>query len=225
MPEMERETLTIPAGHRSPVVALFVAQLDDQARLLLRDTRALRPADLAWQPARGMNTIGMLLAHIAIVEVFWIQVAGLAPRNDMTGVLGIHEDDDGMPLASGGRPPALLRGRDIAFYADLLSRARAHTRRAVAELTDADLDREVTRQRRDGTHESFDLRWILYHLLEHFAGHYGQILLLAHQRRDRMRAGSAGGSSPARSASTSRVSRRSRPRSKSRGATSRLRTR
>jgi len=225
MPEIERETLTIPAGHRSPVVALFVAQLDDQTRLLLRDARALRPADLVWQPARRMNTIGMLLAHIAIVEVFWIQVAGLAPRNDVTGVLGIHEDDDGMPQAPGGRPPAVLRGRDLAFYAGLLQRARAHTRRAVAELTDADLDREVTRQRRNGTQETFDLRWMLYHLLEHFAGHYGQILLLAHQRRDRARAASPSGSSPARSASASRVSKRSRPRSKSRGATRRLRTR
>jgi hypothetical protein len=28
-------------------------------------------------------------------------------------------------------------------------------------------------------------RWILYHLLEHQAGHYGQILLLRHQYRDR----------------------------------------
>jgi uncharacterized damage-inducible protein DinB len=225
MAEPERETLTIPAGQRSPVVALFMAQLDDQTRLLLRDTRALRPADLAWQPARGMNTIGMLLAHIAIVEVFWIQVAGLAPRNDMRSVLGIHEDDDGMPQAAGGRPPAVLRGRDIDFYADLLARARAHTRRAVADLTDADLDREITRQRRNGTQETFDLRWMLYHLLEHFAGHYGQILLLAHQRRDRPRPASPSGSSPARSASTSKASRRSRPRSKSRGTTRRLKTR
>lgn len=225
MPGIERETLTIPTGHRSPVAALFVAQLDDQTRLLLRDTRALRPADLAWQPARGMNTIGMLLAHIAIVEVFWVQVAGLAPDGDMTGVLGIGIDDDGMPLAAGGRPPAGLRGRDIDFYAGLLARARAHTRRAVADLTDADLDREVTRQRRDGTQEAFDLRWMLYHLLEHFAGHYGQILLLAHQRRNRSRAGSAAGSPPARSASASKASKRSRPRSKSRGATRRLNTR
>jgi hypothetical protein len=28
-------------------------------------------------------------------------------------------------------------------------------------------------------------RWILYHLLEHQAGHYGQILLLRHWYRDR----------------------------------------
>jgi hypothetical protein len=27
------------------------------------------------------------------------------------------------------------------------------------------------------------MRWILYHMVEHFAGHYGQINLLAHQAR------------------------------------------
>jgi hypothetical protein len=29
------------------------------------------------------------------------------------------------------------------------------------------------------------LRWTLYHMLEHLAGHYGQILLLRHQYRAR----------------------------------------
>jgi hypothetical protein len=31
------------------------------------------------------------------------------------------------------------------------------------------------------------MRWVLYHMLEHFSGHYGQILLLRHQYRDRER--------------------------------------
>ncbi len=30
------------------------------------------------------------------------------------------------------------------------------------------------------------MRWVLYHMLEHFSGHYGQILLLRHLYRDAM---------------------------------------
>ena len=37
--------------------------------------------------------------------------------------------------------------------------------------------------RRDGSVHETTMRWILYHILEHEAGHYGQINLLAHQYR------------------------------------------
>ena len=181
MPET-RDFLEAPAGYRSREVALFVAQMDDQSRRLAEDTRSLTPAELEWQPALGMNTVGMLLAHIAIVEVFWVQV-GLERPFDCTSLLGIGEWDDGLPLAAEGRPPETLRGKELDTFDDLLARARAHTKHSVADLTDADLDREVTRRKRDGTNESFNLRWVFYHMLEHLAGHYGQVLLLRHQYR------------------------------------------
>ena len=28
-----------------------------------------------------------------------------------------------------------------------------------------------------------EVRWVIYHMLEHFAGHFGQILLLQHARQ------------------------------------------
>ena len=42
----------------------------------------------------------------------------------------------------------------------------------------------VVRERKDGTKRILNGRWIYYHVLEHFAGHYGQILLLKHMRGD-----------------------------------------
>ena len=99
MPQVpEIQSLSVPTGYHSQEVALFVGMLDDQLRLLTEDTRGLTVEQLAWQPAPGMNTIGMLLAHIAIVEVFWTS-------------------------------------------------------------------------------------WTLYHLFEHFSGHYNQILLLEHAHK------------------------------------------
>lgn len=184
MPQAERHTLTAPAGSPGREIALFVAELDDQSRRLAVDTRGMTRAVLEWQPADGMNTIGMLLAHLAIVEVFWMQIGPLGRTTPATlETLGIGLDDDGMPLAPRGRPPKGLAGRTLRTYDDLLARARAHTREVAATLTDADLDREFTRTRRDGRVQVLNLRWVFYHVLEHFAGHYGQILLLRHLHR------------------------------------------
>jgi len=68
-------------------------------------------------------------------------------------------------------------------------RARAHTKRIAAPLGDADLEREIVREhpnpeRREArAGRVITPRWTLYHMLEHEAGHYGQILLLRHQHR------------------------------------------
>jgi uncharacterized damage-inducible protein DinB len=161
--------------------------MEDQTRRLTESTRDLKPEELSWQPSPGMNTIGMLLAHIAIVELFWVHVGPAAltePEFDSVGVLGIGADDDGLPLPESGAPPAVLAGRDLAFFDDVLARARAHTRRHTLGLRDQDLGRMGSLTRPDGTSSSFTVRWVLYHILEHQAGHYGQILLLRHLYRD-----------------------------------------
>ena len=177
-----RRTIEAPAGYRTPEVALYVAQMDDQSRRLTDDTRGLTPAELAWQPAPGMNTIGMLLAHIALVELWWTSV--LMQVEFRPEILGVGEDDDGMPLAPGGKPPATLEGKDLRFFDDLLQRVREHLKRSVATLAPADVEAEVEKRAPDGTPRILNKRWILYHMLEHLAGHYGQINLLRHQYRE-----------------------------------------
>jgi uncharacterized damage-inducible protein DinB len=172
-------------GFRSREAALFVAQLDDQNRRLIEDTRALTAAALEWQPAPGQNTIGMLLTHIAYWEAFWTRMI-LEDRPmpfEVRDVLGIDRGDIGTPLAADGGPPAGLSGKDIAHFHDLLARARAHTHRVAQGLADADLEREVSRQRPDGSANTITVRWALYHLLEHLAAHYGQVNLLKHLQR------------------------------------------
>ena len=185
MTSPSRYAIEPPAGFRSRETALFVAQLDDQSRRLTEDTRALTAAALEWQPAPGQNTIGMLLAHIAYWEVFWTRMV-LEDRPmpfEVRDVLGIDRGDIGTPLPPDGSPPAGLAGRDVAWYHDLLARARAHTHAVTRGLADADLEREVTRRRPDGSENTITLRWALYHMLEHLSAHYGQINLVRHLQR------------------------------------------
>ena len=168
---------------KSSLVGLFLAQLDDLNANLTEDTRGLTPDELAWQPAPGMNTIGMLLAHIALVEVGWIGTAAKGLEFFKIDELPVKWADSGMPLAPEAAPPPSIHGKDMAFFDDVLRRARAFTRTALADLTDSDFAKRRTRIRRDGTHVDYNIGWALYHVVEHEAGHAYQINLLRHQYR------------------------------------------
>jgi len=99
-------------------------------------------------------------------------------------VLGIDMDADGMPLPPGDEPPAGLAGRSLDYFRDLIERARGYAKKAAAALTEEDLGTAFQRTRRNGMVDELNVRWVLYHMLEHFSGHYGQILLLRHLYRD-----------------------------------------
>jgi len=176
--------LEIPPGYRSDIVGRFVWQMDELRRGLLAGTRGLSVEELGWQPAPGMNTIGMLLAHIAYAENHLTQV-GLEgkPTSDTRSAIGLSVEEEGMPLAAGAAPPQALSGRDLAWFDDLLERSRSYTRRVARTLTDGDLAREVRRRRPDGGERVFNVGWVLYHILEHEAGHRAQIGLLRHLMR------------------------------------------
>ena len=102
------------------------AQLDDQLRDLKETVEGLEVEHLEWQAEPGRNTIGMLLAHIAVAEVFWTQVAveGLrgtpAAKTRMREVIGIASEEDGMPLAPDGPHPASLSGMRLRDYLAML---------------------------------------------------------------------------------------------------------
>jgi uncharacterized damage-inducible protein DinB len=189
MPEIIRLPLVPLPGFRSREAGSFLSQLDDQLERLREATRGLTPEDLMWQPEPGMNTIGMLLAHLAIVEVWWtaivIEEKGDKADAEIRSTLGIGPDDDGLPLAENAAAIPILNGKDLAFYDDLLDKARAYFKRVVKDRPEEDMERTFQRPRPDGTIRERNVRWYYYHVLEHFAGHFGQILLLKHLLRSR----------------------------------------
>ena len=180
MPDVQ-SYLRPPEGFRSREAALFFEQLEDQTRILLETVKDITPPELEWQPERGTNTIGMLLAHNAAAEILWTQL-GLQGKKewDVKSVLGSDVDIDGMPIEPDAGPPEHLKGKHLSFYVDLLAKARATFKETAVTLTDADLEKERTRVRDDGTKREYTLRWVLYHMHEHYAGHRGQVQLLRH---------------------------------------------
>ncbi len=183
---VDRNILRVPKRARNAEAASFLAQLDDLSRRMFDDLTSIKAAELAWQPRRGANTIGMLLAHNAIVEVYWMLVAtGDLKGERLEEVLGLSMDGDGIPMPESGEGPAHLRGRSLAWYRKLHDRARAFATPILMRMDAATLEKIVKRPRRDGSRHDSNVRWILYHVLEHQAGHYGQMLLLRHLYADR----------------------------------------
>jgi len=175
--------LATAAGYRSNAVGRFMWQLDEQRRVLLEDLQNLDAEALEWQPHPGMNTIGMLLAHLAYAESHLVQV-GLQGKatSDTRAVIGIGVEEEGVPLAPDAPPSPALASKDLDYFMVMLERARAETRRVAASLADSDLGREIVRERPGAPRRVFNVAWVFYHMIEHEARHRGQIALLKHLR-------------------------------------------
>lgn len=186
MPATELLLLKTAPRCRSKEVALQLGMLDDMTRRLFdEDLKGVTKGEMSWQSSPGHNTIGMLLAHLAVVEAYWTQVGvERIEMADVSGIIGIGMDDDGLPMPAGGAPPAGLNAKQLGWYRDMLKKSRKYVNAKWSRLTDADLKKRLTRKRKNGTRVVTDPRWVLYHVIEHFACHQGQILLIRHQYRD-----------------------------------------
>lgn len=191
-PEVADLLLSPDPGCRSREAGLFLAQLEDGHRKLAKSLAGATPEELSWQSAPGANTAAMVTIHIAIAEVHLTDIGvRRLPESDVKAVLGMGPDGDGMPLDPGAAAPARLAGTTEQDLLALLERARAHSRRWVAELSDEDLDQRFERPARTGGTRLLNVRWTLHHLQEHLFGHLGQVqLVLAACRRQ---AGAAAG--------------------------------
>lgn len=182
--------MVVPAGfdaERQRITGFVAAGLDEQARELRRSVADLPVATLERQPGPGHNSIGMLLAHIAITEAWWL-VAAPRETNDraadealVRAAIGLGLDDDGMPCAADGGHPVALAAWSASRYLATLAAARAHAHAVLAGWDDASLATAVAKRRGRPVTRG----WIAYHVLEHYATHAGQIGRLLHDARDR----------------------------------------
>lgn len=158
--------------------------LDDQLRRLEAFLEGWETVHLEWQERRGRNTVGMILTHLAVVETVWVHIGGggkpVAREARVLATLGVGLDAAGMPMTKKARHAANLEGRNLPEYLAKLERARAETRHQVATWTEKSLQDSVS-----AYGHTFTREWVLYHLVEHFAAHFGQIAMIAHAMRDR----------------------------------------
>ncbi len=165
-------------------IGLFAAQLDDQLVRLKRGVKDLTVKQLQWQHKPGMNTIGMLLAHLALAEIYWFKVAPKELKWDTDGKKIVNKicgfEDDGIPLPKKGLHPTYLKGYSAEKYLQILAKGRRSIKNEMKKWQDKDLDKLY----KLGDKFQASRTATAYHVLEHFCSHFGQILMLKHMMRD-----------------------------------------
>jgi len=118
---------------------------------------ALPRETLWWRPNEESNSIGNLLVHLSGNIRQWV-VTGIG------GIEGTRDRASEFAMRDGPDAPTLLA---------LLESAVRDADAVLAKLNPADIDREVTIQGRSTT-----VLAALYHVVEHFSMHTGQILVI-----------------------------------------------
>jgi uncharacterized damage-inducible protein DinB len=131
-----------------------------------RCLEVLSDEDVWWRANEGSNSIGNLLLHLEGSTRAWI-----------------------IGVAGGSRSP---RDRQQEFdereripRSALLSRLRQTLAEADAVL--AQLDVDVLLERRQARDEEVTVLWAVYHAVEHFSMHTGQIIMLSKMRSGDLR--------------------------------------
>ncbi len=167
------------------IVGFMARQLDEHLAKLKRVTEGLTVEQLEWQTHPGHNTIGMLLAHCAVAEAYWVCVfdSGMPLEPDgaskVAEVVGIGWDDDGLPAKQGSKHPETLRGKTIVDYYNYLDRTRVASHKIMRTWTDEKLQQIVVRGEKETS-----MAWVVYHIHEHLVEHCGQIQYIKHLMRD-----------------------------------------
>lgn len=163
-----------PVPGFAPGIGRYVAQLAELRAKLLREVDQLTPAQLSWHPNPLTESIGTQLLHIAAVEWSWIfqDIFG-RPDADFDGW------EEAFPIRV-DRPQ--VTGRPLAAFTAKLASVREQTLDALRGLTEADLARLVGEapvgEGEEARSKLYTIDWILFHLVEHEAHHFGQIELL-----------------------------------------------
>jgi len=141
-----------------PFFADYLERLATLHREIDKVIAALPEPALDWQPGPAMNSVAILVAHVAGSEQFWI--------GDMTW-RGTTQRSRAQEFTTTGLDQAALQTR--------LASALADSQATLAQLTLADLERACHLQHNG---ERYTVGWALLHALEHVGTHVGHLQLI-----------------------------------------------
>jgi uncharacterized damage-inducible protein DinB len=162
----DRETLVVePLADAHPDIGRYLWMMEDVRDITLRCVNGISQAALDWSPTPAANSIGTLLYHIALVEADWLYVEALAqPLPDDLAALFPHDARD----ATGHL--TVVTGISVDEHLARLNAVRAHFLAAYRAMSP-----EAFRNARSMPEYDVTPEWIAYHLIEHEAGHRGEL--------------------------------------------------
>lgn len=160
-----------PVAGCDPTVGLWLAILDDARDRLVYALKSVQEADLDQAPPIGINTIGMILYHIALTDLNWVYDNWLKqPYPEDIAPLFPY------PLTHGDENLYPVRGWGMSDYLERLAAARSKVHEAFKPLTLEAFRGPVLREEAYGTYEMTP-ESILRHLAQHESEHRGEIQL------------------------------------------------
>lgn len=167
MTTKKRDQLLIaPLAGYDPTIARWLWLLTDIRARTLDVLAGMAESTLDWRPDDEANTIGTLLYHIVAIELDWLYVEILERPDYGPEVVALLPHDVREP--SGRLTP--VHGETLADHLMRMAAARQLLLTALRPMTAEDFYRVRRLDPYDVTPE-----WVLYHLLEHEAGHRGEI--------------------------------------------------
>lgn len=160
------QLLIIPAAAYDPVVARWLWLLNDNRRRTLEVIADISESVLTWRPDEEANSIGTLLYHIVAIELDWLYVEILERPGYEAAVTALLP----YPVRDATGRLSAVEGESLADHLARLAASRQLLLTELRTLTAADFYRVRRFDPYDVTPE-----WVLYHVLEHEAGHRGEI--------------------------------------------------
>ena len=150
-----------------PEIGRWLWTLEEVRRRLKRDLLDISPSVLDWVAPYGINSIGTHLYHIAATEIDWLYEVVQTSRQE-----AIHALLPRPVRTQEGRLTPVI-GTPILEHIQRLDLTRAHLLEHFRIMSLEEFCHSYT-------HADYDItpEWVLSHLLDHEARHWGQILAL-----------------------------------------------
>ncbi len=147
----------------------FASMIEDSTREWKDELGEVPIEGIVWQPFPMGYSIGSQLLHIIGVEKWWIHdCCGGIPFSDEDKKL-LMWNETNVDDAIWPTPPS----QHLDWYIDILKETRAKTIEVLAGITDDIRTYTSTR-----TGNTFSVRWMVAHTIEHDAYHGGQAVML-----------------------------------------------
>jgi uncharacterized damage-inducible protein DinB len=165
MPDARDILVITPPDGPHPEIGRFLWMMDE-VRWITKDVvDGISQAVIDWSASPETNTIGTLLYHIALVEIDWLYFDMLEQElpDDMVALFPYDSRDERRHLT-------VVNDVSLAEHLERLDKVRTRFHEIFGTLSLEDFRRIRHLEEYDTTPE-----WIAYHLIEHEAGHRGEM--------------------------------------------------
>lgn len=157
-----------------PEVGRMLWSLEDTRRWMLEELKDLPEDCVDKRGPVGVNTLGTVLYHVALIETSWLydEALGVEVPEELARLFPLEHRDEGGVLSE-------MKGFELSSYVERLRIVRE-------KLVEAYRGMSVEEFRQTKSYPQYDVspEWVLHHLIQHEGEHLGQIQVIVESLRE-----------------------------------------